>query len=420
MRTVFLELIQVGVNLKIGRRKVSKLVVLLLSISLITIGWNTSVVSNGSSITKSLLLNDLTPIAKIIITSDEDFGPSGYNFPGDGTSVNPYLIENYNVSSTGPYGILIDANERLLPFNVSFVIQNCVVRAQEVCIKIVNTFPNLVTIKNCICMGTTSGDGIGIHLERCDGAVLIGNTCNLNDIEGIRVDASDSILIENNTCEDNPYGIILDKASNHNIMRNNNFTSNYQGIYLKDSSANLIQYNVVKDNEIFGCGLSHAPLNVFENNSISFNGVMVDGHGISVSESDSVEIKFNNFQENAGSAIYIGPSSDYLLLHHNNFIQNGIFYSPNQCSEMSDAEHIDAKWYDYKTLEGNYWDDFSGTIPHPIGGTAANGDPFPLNSMVIIDTSAITELHFNLTYFILALSLFGIATIMVRKRIDSL
>jgi parallel beta-helix repeat protein len=420
MRIVFLEFIKVGVKLKFGRKEVSKMIVLFLGLSLIMIGWNTSVVSNGSSTIKNPLLNDLTPIAKIIIASDEDFGPSGYNFPGDGTIGNPYLIENYNVSSTGPYGILIESGEGFLPFNVSFVIRDCIVSAQEVCIKIVNVYPNFVKIENCVCSGETTDQEIGIQLERCDGAIVRGNTCIDGQSTSIRLDLSSGVLIENNTCHNNGAGIRLDNMSNDNILRLNTITTSISGIYIENSHNNQLKYNIVNDN-IFGIYLTSSVLTEITNSNISFNGdAGIEGVGVVVSDSDNSVIKYNNFESNSAQAIAISPNSDNCLVHHNNFIQNGLLWGFVQCIEGTDAEHIYARWYDIRTLEGNWWDDSNSTKPYLIGGTAGNTDPFPLSSMVPIETYATTELHYNLTYFILALSLCCLAIIMIRKKTNLL
>ena len=40
----------------------------------------------------------------IEIFSDADFGPSGYNLPGSGTSGDPYKIEKHNIVTDADYG----------------------------------------------------------------------------------------------------------------------------------------------------------------------------------------------------------------------------------------------------------------------------------------------------------------------------
>jgi len=59
--------------------------------------------------------NYLTNHDPIEITSDEDF----LAFPGSGTYEDPYLIENYNITSSTSFGIHITSTTK------HFLIRNC-------------------------------------------------------------------------------------------------------------------------------------------------------------------------------------------------------------------------------------------------------------------------------------------------------
>ncbi len=55
--------------------------------------------------------------AVIIIMNDWDF--KNYNFTGEGSESNPYVIENYNITTTKDYAIYISSTSKY------FIIRNC-------------------------------------------------------------------------------------------------------------------------------------------------------------------------------------------------------------------------------------------------------------------------------------------------------
>ncbi|GAH42515.1 unnamed protein product, partial [marine sediment metagenome] len=63
----------------------------------------------------------LTPHSPISIGSDDDF--ITYGFPGSGNSTHPYIIENYNITTTNERGIYITGTHKY------FLIRNCYVDA---------------------------------------------------------------------------------------------------------------------------------------------------------------------------------------------------------------------------------------------------------------------------------------------------
>ncbi|MCG3222424.1 MAG: hypothetical protein H7641_13675, partial [Candidatus Heimdallarchaeota archaeon] len=63
--------------------------------------------------TNSLVNNNGLPTFQadpiIIIDDDTDFGPSGYNFPGSGSAIDPYIIEGFEIEAqtVDDIGILV-------------------------------------------------------------------------------------------------------------------------------------------------------------------------------------------------------------------------------------------------------------------------------------------------------------------------
>ena len=153
----------------------------------------------------------------ISINSDTDF--LTYSFSGDGTPTNPYLIESFNISSTGPSSMAIDIKNT----NAYFVIQECIVYSEFIGIGLNNVAPNTSQVLNNKIIGT-SGDG---------GAILLASMQNST--------------IENNTCTNFMQGIHLNYVGHCKIIDNYIYDVNYQGINLRYSGSNLIQSNTIRN-----------------------------------------------------------------------------------------------------------------------------------------------------------------------------
>ncbi|MFW9852265.1 MAG: hypothetical protein ACFFDS_04950, partial [Candidatus Thorarchaeota archaeon] len=103
------------------------IILLLFGLILIGLTFETAALQNDSVDIKNIISpTDMIEVPEIIITTDEEFGPTGWNFPGDGSPGNPYRIENYNITGSA-FGILIDGSGAYNGFNVSFIIQNCLI-----------------------------------------------------------------------------------------------------------------------------------------------------------------------------------------------------------------------------------------------------------------------------------------------------
>ena len=156
----------------------------------------------------------------ISIDSNTNFSDTATNegWSGDGSTGNPYIIENYTIDVLGGSGHCIE----IAGTSVYFIIRNC----------------NL----------TGADSGSGIHLVNVMNSQLINNTCNYNSRGIYLIDSSNS-LIDNNTCSfsGNPntgIGIQLE-SSIDNILSNNICNHNYlgDGIRLTDYSDNNVLIN---------------------------------------------------------------------------------------------------------------------------------------------------------------------------------
>ena len=362
----------------------------------------------SKTITESYIIKDLITTSEIIITNDTDFDTHPLNFPGTGTAGDPYLIENYKITGV-PIGIHIEPGGGVGPFNVSFIIRNCWIEADFVCIKIVDANNSQVTIDNCDCVNTNGGDGIGIYLINCDGATVINCRCNNNFHMGMKFELSTGLWIEDNTCDQNDdEGIFIDNASDSGLFLNNTCMNGATGIRSDFSASNTFRYNNCTNNSYTGYGLYYSDWLVIENNTAYLNGA----YGFQILSSDHGTLIFNNILNTTSYGVYAESGVDFFTIHHNNFIGNNIGGSSQALDHEVTAPPPKVTWYDTATNEGNYWNDYVGSGNYDIDGTALNFDPYPLNSPIAIIIPEYSYVIWGLTL----LSVIGLVTIFLKKR----
>ncbi len=139
------------------------------------------IITTPSAPEQSNLCSVLVPHSPIVIIEDGNF--SDYDFPGNGTPANPFVIAYYNISTIGQVdGIYI--------FNTTkhFSIHDCYISSQD-----------------------SNGFGVNLDNVAIDTAVIINNTC-FNKGIGLRAYYTESITILNNS-------IIIPSGSFGNGMR---------------------------------------------------------------------------------------------------------------------------------------------------------------------------------------------------------
>lgn len=382
--------------------------ILLILFSITVLSHSQEVFSSQNESSELITVNDLVPIPDIIITHDDNF--TIYASSGTGTPDDPYIIENYNVTSGGPWGIMINGTVSG-QITVNFIIRNCWITALEVCILIIDAYPSLVTIDNCTCVNTVAGDGLGIHLVRCDGATLINNECNYNFHTGIRVDYCSSMWVENNTCFQNgDEGLYVDNGSGNGMFKRNTLLENgHYGIDNQVSDSNTYVYNTIENNVNIGFAVVSSQYLVIENNTIIENGMQ----GIYLASSDYTTIRFNKIEGNQDYGVDVVNNTDECRIHHNNFIGNNAG-GTSQAIEDFITGHRDCEWYDSSVNQGNYWSDYVSPGVYNIDGTASNFDPYPLSSPV--DLELIPEYSPTFFALITLLSFIGLIVLIIRKR----
>jgi parallel beta-helix repeat protein len=186
-----------------------------------------------STITKSKSLSDnvniysqnkfLVEHEAIIILSDDDM--ISYNFPGNGTKEDPYIIENYNITTTYNKAITVSTT------TLSIIIRNCYL----------------------------SGHSYGIYISnaRYDTVEIMNNTCNNNLVNGINIHYTSRTVVKNNTCTKNTKGMYF-IYGNEAIVSNNNCSGNSDyGLQFLHCDAGLITSNILQNNGGYGLYLAH-------------------------------------------------------------------------------------------------------------------------------------------------------------------
>lgn len=246
----------------------------------------------------------------------------------------------------------------------------------------------------------------GILLINANYCNISGNTMTANDY-GIYLRSSSNNIIAKNQIVNNVNGIrLLDNSSNNIIVDNNITEQIYDGILLR----NYCDYNTIVGNLIInnrdGIGIwTTSDFISIYGNIISSN----NNAGILLSNLRNSSIVGNNITNN-DIGIWLYTSSDIIEFYHNNFINNTI-----QVDTFPDNGNV---WDN--SIQGNYWDDYSGIDNNGdgIGDTPYvidenNQDNYPLVDP--IDISVIPEFP-SWTILVAGLSIVLVLSIIYRNR----
>ena len=202
-----------------------------------------------------------TPHDPIMIMDDFDFEIQG--FPGVGTKINPYIIENYDINgSVFGYCIWITGT------TVYFTIRNCYLH---------NAFP--------------TG---GIFLNFAPNGIIFNNTITDNE-RGITLGDAQNNIVNNNTITNSTtFGIGLDLNCNNNVLQYNFIENNsMDGISFWWATGNI----EVKNNKI--CN-SQQGIDIGNSDGITFcnNSIILNQYGIRIDSSNNNEFFHNNMISN--------------------------------------------------------------------------------------------------------------------------
>ena len=351
----------------------------------------------ASSLITPTVLFVLKEDKKIIsITSDEDL--IAFNFPGDGTEKNPYIIEDYN-----------------------FGLQESKLEDYPTLLEISNISKHVIVRKN-----TFDGGHIGIYVKDVQkGNIQIeenefnakyycfGNICT-NSFYGIKIQNSKDIFVERNFFPGFNYSsyfyAISVEYSRDIFLRNNKITNAFSALVILYSRDLTVENNSFENNvEIYIEGSSFFTINnnVFENlfryefwysNNIEItnnqikgrsfefgliffhsNNFLIEGNlvsnrsiGIGITSSWEFTIENNLIVLSASYGIFLSESSFEITIYDNYFINNNL---NNSLSQALDNCYFNL-WYNIETSHGKYWNDVESSV-YPLDGLSGSIDLFP-------------------------------------------
>lgn len=275
----------------------------------------------------------------------------------DGVSINGLTIQNSG--GTGyDSGVDIDSNSNTISNNIIINNREGVRLRQSKTLNVISD--NTVT--------SNSVDGIWLYYA--DGNTISGNTISSN-LRGIIFQSSNDNSISSNTLNSNTNeGIYLEYSDNRNTISSNTLSGNMFGVFLKSSSnENTISSNTFSSHSNNGVRI----MDSCSNNEITGNTFTNVHDGIRLFGSDNNNITENTFNDN-DFGVHLYESSDNNNVYHNNFYDN----NHNGWDDGTNS------WDD--GIEGNYWDDYTGTdsncdgigdTPYDIEG-GSNQDLYPM------------------------------------------
>lgn len=162
-------------------------------------------------------------------------------------------------------------------------------------------------------------------------------------------------------------GIELEFSHNNIILDSIASSNSFEGVRIGNSTGNLVANNIVTQNENVGIELTASINNRISNNTVAFHSAPSTDQGIWVQEGSNDNTFDGNtiLRNSKGVDIY---SSSNNIFYHNNFLNNSI---------QADRDELSPSNYWDNGVEGNYWSDYTGSGPYPIGSTG-DTDNFPL------------------------------------------
>jgi hypothetical protein len=292
------------------------------------------------SVTDTVKVTVLDP--RIVIDGNTEFFSlaSTEGWTGNGTLNNPIVIENYQITPGGTGKGISVGNS-----TVHFIVSN-------------------VTIENY---------SVGIFLENVTNGLLVNNTIN-NNGKGIVVDNSTLVTINNNLVISSDTNGIEIFNSNVCALMDNNVTSNtLSGIVVENSYGTNIELNNVSINGDHGVKIVNSTGIDITYNSMNDNM----NNGIIFVNTNSSTIKLNQITDNNYYGVFLNTTSKNNTLFQNVFISN--YLGGSQARD----DGINNSWFNPDTLEGNFWDDYQGTVDYNISGTSNAKDLYPLPFITI-------------------------------------
>ncbi|MCE7749802.1 MAG: hypothetical protein GPJ51_15555 [Candidatus Heimdallarchaeota archaeon] len=267
----------------------------------------------------------------IEILSDAYF--NNYSSSGIGTFDEPFVIENYNITTTNGTAITVESTTKY------FIIRNCFLRANNQGIYLYNVSFGTGLLENNNCSMTNKG----IWGTYAHGIKIVNNTCSENYWSGIYLEECIDVTIVGNLCEKNRWGGIVlqecpDSEVKNNIVIENDHSS---GIMLSKSLRTRVMNNTCINNGVAGIQCHESNYAIIEQNHVyNDNG----WSGIAVGGSLYVSVLNNTITSDRGSLSF--SRSYNACIKHNKLYSTGL-----------DLYELDLLQYQFLDIQDNLVND---------------------------------------------------------------
>lgn len=269
------------------------------------------------------------------INIENDTAFNLYGLLGNGTANNPYLIENFIITTTNPIGIAISQTTKY------FIVRNCTI-------------------------DSTGGIGLSLYYIGSGTGQIINNTITGTPSEAIHIDGSNDLILKDNHIINNNAGLFAGVTSNISMIGNFIYSNNYNGLYFLDSTNIFLSNNTIFNN-------SAAGINLINDQNIGLNQNLINNntYGLTLGNTSLSIITNNIFKFNLAHALVIDDNSSNNLVYLNQFDNNLV---KPQASDDGNQN----LFYNSTSKKGNYWSDYESGGVYNITGLANNFDLYPL------------------------------------------
>ncbi|NPD90315.1 MAG: hypothetical protein HGN29_16505 [Asgard group archaeon] len=221
---------------------------------------------------------------------ENDTALAFFSNSGSGAAGDPYVIDNYNITSSNSNGITITGISQYVS------IRDNLIQVSDSGIFLDGVTSGLVSIVN----NTAVLCDIGIELSDSPNMLVSDNNCSSSSSIGIYLDYSPHCEVFDNTCDGNWLGMRVYLSNNctvkGNTVSNGEFGMEFEtseSAWIEDNfCANNVQAAITFDN---GCHYSTLTLNYFSNN---FQGMYLDS-------SEELTITRNTCSVNGGEGLFL-------------------------------------------------------------------------------------------------------------------
>jgi len=238
----------------------------------------------------------------IIIDGNLDFHYTAtvLNFTGDGSSNDPYVIENYKISATIETGVTIKNT------NLHFIIRDVIV--SDVLLNHYTGFYLENVTHGTLANNTAHNNRYGFYIKNSFNNTLISNKA-IGNTNGLSLNCSYLNNLTANIITNNRHGFSIESSYNNSILGNEVIDNTYLGFYLSSSYNNTLEENIATGN-LNGFTLSYSNFNTFSNNTADNN----DQHGFRLLSSHYNNIIENSASYNQKYGIYLEESTFNVII----------------------------------------------------------------------------------------------------------